>query len=286
MTLTEYYALLADLPRPTEAQLKRFAHHVCRAHSWYKYLPFEGAEFVVFVDPYAGGGFTEAQPRLHHTWGTRAQYLERFGHLSYMFRPWPSSPFTADYVINARVELKAGVGHYVDQRITPVLPIPYEIHRDGGFTLYPFAWDNYVFFSRFEEQLRQLSEGHLHHPCESLLIDYYRGHVQSNACATRLYDEIKGRYVAGVPCRGQLVALSGGEPREWDYWWAERKFILGLAREAETRASLSESELAFALAEHEYREAEWRMQKQERAKIAAALNRLMLHVAAAREELV
>jgi hypothetical protein len=45
--LIEYYALIADLPRPTEVQ---FALQVCFAHRWYKHLPLEGAEFVVFVD--------------------------------------------------------------------------------------------------------------------------------------------------------------------------------------------------------------------------------------------
>jgi hypothetical protein len=277
MTLAEYYALIADLPRPTKTQLKCFAEHVCYAHSWYKHLPFDGAEFVVFVDPDAGGRFTEDQPRLHHTWQTRAQYLERFGYLSYMHRAAPSAPFGTDYSFNALVDITKGVGRFVNERITPELPIPREIHEDCHFTLYPFVWDNGVFFWRFEKLLRELCEGERCHPCESLLIDYYRRSIWRDECHAHLHDEVKSRYAAGVPCRGQ-VECAGSLATEAHYWYAEREYILELAREAEARASLSDRELAFALAENECRDAQQRMEEHERAKIADALNRLMVHM--------
>lgn len=42
-------AAVRAAPRPTPAQQHEFIEHVCYAHSWYKHLPPEGADFVVFL---------------------------------------------------------------------------------------------------------------------------------------------------------------------------------------------------------------------------------------------
>jgi hypothetical protein len=96
---------LRSLPRPTDEQYAAFADHVGEAHSWYKHLSLiRGGQFVVFLAPdsgigclvgrFEGGGirlvtppegplFTEANPRVHHTWKTTEEYRRRFGYLDY-----------------------------------------------------------------------------------------------------------------------------------------------------------------------------------------------------------
>ncbi len=98
LTLDDYRALVAKLPRPTEAQMMAFATFVCGAHSWYKHLPMypPGKPFQFFLDPASGmdlnfhGGRVEATPRLvngfHYSWIPTPQYRERFGHLAFSRR--------------------------------------------------------------------------------------------------------------------------------------------------------------------------------------------------------
>jgi hypothetical protein len=42
-------AAVRAAPRPTPAQQHEFIEHVCYAHSWYKHVPPDGADFVVFL---------------------------------------------------------------------------------------------------------------------------------------------------------------------------------------------------------------------------------------------
>ena len=94
--LTDYVALAASLPPPTQQQKENFAHFVSRAHSWYKHIPFwpPGVPFHFFIDPSAGCerrvsifGKVKVRPRLkagfHYSWIPTAAYRERFGYLAY-----------------------------------------------------------------------------------------------------------------------------------------------------------------------------------------------------------
>jgi hypothetical protein len=114
LTLDDYSALVAKLPRPTEAQMMAFATFVCGAHSWYKHLPMypPGKPIQFFLDPGSGmdlnfhGGRVEATPRLakgfHYSWIPTHQYRERFGHLAFsrsggttVYSPAPDGTATA-----------------------------------------------------------------------------------------------------------------------------------------------------------------------------------------------
>jgi hypothetical protein len=109
---------LRALPRPTDEQYREFAEHIGEAHSWYKHLPLlTGGRFVVFLAPDAGIGrlvarldgtgyqlvtppdgpeFTQANPRLHYSWRTTAEYRRRFGYLDYARRKQEDSRFGRD----------------------------------------------------------------------------------------------------------------------------------------------------------------------------------------------
>lgn len=278
MDLAEYYALLAPLPRPTAEQVERFARHVARAHSWYKHLAFTGAEFVVFIDPSAGGAFTEDQPRIHHTWQTRRDYIEQFGHLSYMYRHSPTDPFDTDYVLNARVDVRDGVGHLVDQHATPVLELPEAMLRDCGFTLYPFACDNDVFLFRFAGALRALAQGRLQHPCAQLLIEYHRAATRNRRALDKFVNESRRRHAAGIPCRAELDGPVEGDVGDVQYWLAELRFIRTLA---ETPDALSELERDYVESERDTDVLRSRLEAHELAKIKRALEILQKHFDAA-----
>jgi hypothetical protein len=76
---------MAALPWPTKTQCAEFVEHLCWAHSWYKQLPFVGAQFVVFVSSDAGAGFEERE-RLHYGWKTTDEYRRLFGMLDYAWQ--------------------------------------------------------------------------------------------------------------------------------------------------------------------------------------------------------
>jgi len=118
-----------------------------QAHSWYKQLPLKGSRFVVFVAPDAGLGqlvavprnynssgvptefslvtppegpeFTDATPRLHHSWKTTKEYRTRFGYLDYSH--WQDSE-----------------GLY-SRDAGPPIPLPAELEERCGFVLYPYV---------------------------------------------------------------------------------------------------------------------------------------------------
>jgi hypothetical protein len=54
--INEYVELVKALPKPTCNQMRAFAHHVSKAHSWYKHLPSppEKAPLYFYLDPGAG----------------------------------------------------------------------------------------------------------------------------------------------------------------------------------------------------------------------------------------
>lgn len=196
MKLEEYYAHLAGTPMPTAEQRERFSSHVLNAHSWYKHLDlFHGAMVVIFLDPLAGGGFDEERPRIHHTWKTRAEYLRRFGHLSYMWRVDGGDSddeyephFSTDYQSNPIFfEKIPGVLQALDPRPTPVLNLPDPIQRDCSFRMYPFACDRRMLYRRFEQQLLAMDRGELDHPCKALLVDFL--HEKQNARQLRSPDD-------------------------------------------------------------------------------------------------
>lgn len=174
MNLQEYYSYIQRMPFPTESQFAAFTEHVATAHSWYKHLDlFRGAQVIVFLDPCAGGGFDDEQPRLHHTWKTRGEYVECFGHLAYMWRHGgrPHAGFATDYQLSATAEFNGSNSvTFVNKRETPMLQLPSEIQRECSFRLYPFAVDNGVLLYRFEAQLRAMATGKLDHPCKDLLV--------------------------------------------------------------------------------------------------------------------
>lgn len=183
MKLEEYYLHLEGTPLPTMAQREQFAAHVLTAHSWYKHLDlFHGATVIVFLDPRAGGGFDEERPRVHHTWRTRAEYLQRFGHLAYMWRDEadPDVPFSTDYEANPFFfEKMPGVMQATDPRDTPVLQLPAQIQRDCAFRMYPFACDRKALYRYFEQPLLAIAKGESDHPCKELLLDFL--HTQQEA---------------------------------------------------------------------------------------------------------
>jgi hypothetical protein len=132
---------LRSLPRPTDEQYSAFAKHVGEAHSWYKHLPLlTGGQFVIFLAPDSGIGrlvarrlcagyqlvtppegpvFTEANPRLHYSWETSAEYRRRFGCLDYAYRTQDDATFGRD--VGGPMEL------------------PAEIWQRCTFTLFPYV---------------------------------------------------------------------------------------------------------------------------------------------------
>ena len=95
LSLAAYRACVANLERPTRAQMEAFAEFVCQAHSWYKHLPFypPGKSLQFFLDPAAGmdlffnASGVDAAPRdvtgFHYSSIPTRDYRERFGCLAF-----------------------------------------------------------------------------------------------------------------------------------------------------------------------------------------------------------
>jgi hypothetical protein len=283
MDLAEYYALIRPLPLPTDEQFASFACHVTHVHSWYKHLPLHGAHFAVFFDPNAGGGFSEDQPRLHHSWQTRGQYVERFAHLSYVHRRAPNAPWASDYQLNARVSLNPdGTGSLVDRRETPVPDLPKEIERDAGFTLYPFACDNGVFFHRFEDELRRILEGELEHPCAELLSEYYRTQTAHLLASDEFWNAGVRRFEGGIPCRGTPPTRYADKPLDsWGYVRAEEDALAEIGRDPARRNELSAMELEYFHSRSAASRAWWELAQHEHQTVTLALEALRRHLYAA-----
>jgi hypothetical protein len=133
----------------------------------------------------------EDQPRLHHTWATTEEYITKFGHLSYMWRTYgrAGEEFSTDYDWNARVGLQDdGNLGFTDVRETPALDLPLNIMIECGFRMYPFVWDNGVLRYRFDQELREMQQGTLRHPCRDLLVDLYnaKSHEEDDEALRRL----------------------------------------------------------------------------------------------------
>jgi hypothetical protein len=93
VTLADYRAATAQMPRPTDAQCRDFVRYVSGAHSWYKHLPvgFPGVGMHFFLDPHAGMDGTHgpgartvrAKHGEHDAALPTDEYRRRFGCLSY-----------------------------------------------------------------------------------------------------------------------------------------------------------------------------------------------------------
>jgi hypothetical protein len=101
LNLTEYRAIVGQLPPPSHDQIEAFADYVSAAKSWYKHLPLwpPGEPFLFYIDPHVGldcivdasGGATylprteETPPshRFHYTWMTTEEYRSRYGWLAF-----------------------------------------------------------------------------------------------------------------------------------------------------------------------------------------------------------
>ena len=59
-----YFDLVRRAARPTDAQIRSFAHFVSTDHSWYKHLPISGRgePFFFFLDPHVHEEFVEIAP--------------------------------------------------------------------------------------------------------------------------------------------------------------------------------------------------------------------------------
>jgi hypothetical protein len=94
--LQEYVSLFRAFPKPTIDQMWAFAHHVSRAHSWYKHLPLlpPGSPFSFFCDPGAGmqrtierDGSIQVLERhergFHYSWLPTPEYRTKFSCLAF-----------------------------------------------------------------------------------------------------------------------------------------------------------------------------------------------------------
>lgn len=228
MDISDYSRLIGNCPAPTPEQFDAFAAHVAVAHSWYKHLDlFAPAEFVVFLDPNAGGGFDQSQPRIHHTWATREEYRSKFGCLAYMYRTSSEDSFHTDYAHNARIALNENSElRFVDERRTAVLELPAALQTRCGFRLYPFACDNDVFFWRYEKALAEIAAGRLQHPCADLLSAYYQAMraFRNSAAVKAVIDKDTNSTFYWFIYLSSLTAAEGENP-EIDLSDTEREYV-------------------------------------------------------------
>jgi hypothetical protein len=94
LSLADYRALLAGVPRPSREQREAFALFVSTAHSWFKHLP-TAARRLDDLLPRPGrrhprlvkrGRVREVErvePGFHYSWRPTSEYRERFGHAAY-----------------------------------------------------------------------------------------------------------------------------------------------------------------------------------------------------------
>ena len=98
--MSDYLALVVDLPVPSAAQQIAFCKFIATAHSWYKHLRLcpPGVPIYVFMDPSAGcdrikraDGSYEVSERVESSPHSRAlptkEYRQHFGYLDYCEPP-------------------------------------------------------------------------------------------------------------------------------------------------------------------------------------------------------
>lgn len=103
LSVAEYRATIAALPRPRQEQIESYVEFVSNAHSWYKHLPMypPGRSFYFYLDPSAGMHRTvgvdgrlrcvASETRgFHYSTLATAEHLRRFGHLAYCRAPGDS----------------------------------------------------------------------------------------------------------------------------------------------------------------------------------------------------
>jgi hypothetical protein len=186
-----YKKWIKNLPIPTDAQFEAFSEHICGAHSWYKHIPLlDGAEFVFFLAPDAGAGYTEDSPRLHYSWKTTSEYRRRFGHLDYIWRTEPNVPFDRD----TRLEYHGMpvVGLPSDGAGSKI-SLPAELLENASVILYPYVssqlaveeWPTYPYY---EEELMELIRGK-EHPDRNHLVKLKELNIEYMDLHDRLSDE-------------------------------------------------------------------------------------------------
>ena len=100
LSVSEYRATVAALPRPRDEQIAGYVEFVSKAHSWYKHLPMHppGRSFYFYLDPSAGMHRTvgvdgrlrcvaSQTPGFHYSTLATAEHLRRFGYLAYCRAP-------------------------------------------------------------------------------------------------------------------------------------------------------------------------------------------------------
>jgi len=150
-----YFETIKNIPLPTPEQYVAFKDHVCWAHSWYKHLSLlQGAFFVFFVAPDAGGGYTSDRRRIDYSWETTEEYRRRFGYLDYMYR------------------LESGGQWYRD--VGAPIPLPKEIIDRCSCTLFPYVSTDFnaqeaIDYPMHEKALEKLRQGSPHPDREAIL---------------------------------------------------------------------------------------------------------------------
>ena len=177
--MTQHYLTwIADLPLPTESQVKAFCDHVCDAHSWYKHLDLlRGGDFVFFLAPDAGSGCPDDRPRVHHTWKTTSAYREHFGCLDYIVRVAPEEGPKRDARGIADGCQFVGLP---PTETGPPLRLPLAVYEHASTILYPYVatypeideWMDFLAGSM--GQLRQGAE----HPERKYLLRWYESYLQ------------------------------------------------------------------------------------------------------------
>jgi hypothetical protein len=168
-----------------------------------------------------------------------------------------------------------------------VLELPEALRRDTGFTLYPFACDNHVFYHRFEDVLRRLAAGEVEHPCAELLAGYYREQDAYLRAFGEFNAECERRFTAGVPCRGTPSGIHAGRNDhgaaivpldKYGYFRAEEEALAELARNPEQRHLLTANELEYFRSRGAAAIAWRKLARHEHATVTAALAALQAHL--------
>jgi hypothetical protein len=189
MNADSYENWIRVLPLPTDAQWTAFAEHVCRAHSWYKHLPLlTGAEFVFFLAPDAGSGFSDDGPRMHYSWTNTSEYRRRFGYLDYIWRTEANASFDRD--AHHECDGMPIVGASL-HRTASATNLPAELLDNASAILYPYVSsdlhpDEWPDYPDYDHELMEIVQGRKH-PDRDQLTEWKKLHVEFRGL--RLSDE-------------------------------------------------------------------------------------------------
>jgi hypothetical protein len=185
-----YLDLVRRSSRPTDEQIRSFAHFVSTDHSWYKHLPIggRGEPFFFYLDPHVHEEFVEIAPGIR-AWrsivreeigpaqipgfaiaykdsdlpsgsiaplnyrarrNTTAQWRNRFGLFSYWNHGPPDQP-PDEAIESARRGLRYGDDHGA------ALPVPLEVLQRGLVYLRASVYPGH--FDSIEDQAERISNG-------------------------------------------------------------------------------------------------------------------------------